>query len=302
MKTDANAPVFSIIMPTFNHAKFIGRAIESALAQTFDTWELIIVNNFSTDETESVVQSYSDPRIKLVSFSNNGIIAASRNYGISLSSAPIIALLDSDDVWYPTKLQKCYERIQEGFDIVCHAEIWVGPESRRRTVIYGPEKQATFEKILFNGNCLSTSATVFKRHISNAIGNFDVSINFNTAEDYDLWLKLLHNGARVGFIREVLGEYLIHETNQSRGNVRNMEAELEVFNFHVNNLPPGTKVFPWSVRRRTALIYYSGARMLQEASLFAGAWKYFLKAVVIFPFVAKFYLAMLLNIFHLKPR
>jgi hypothetical protein len=129
-----------------------------------------------------------------------------------------------------------------------------------------------------------------------------VSVNFNTAEDYDLWLKLLHNGARVGFIQEVLGEYLIHETNQSRGNVRNMLAELEVFNFHLNNLSPGTKVYPWSVRRRTALIYYSGARMLQEANLFAGAWKYFLKAVVTFPFVAKFYLAMLLNIFNLRPR
>jgi glycosyltransferase involved in cell wall biosynthesis len=294
--------IFSIIIPTYNHGKYLRKAIDSVLNQTFPYWELVIVNNLSTDDTEEIVRSYTDQRIRLVTFSDSRIIGSVRNYGVNLSRAPVIALLDSDDSWYPEKLEKCFNKMKEGFDLICHAEVWVGPGSRRRTAIYGPDSNATFQRLLFEGNCLSTSACIFKREIFNAVNGFSAAEDFRTAEDYDFWLKIAATGARIGFVKDVLGEYLIHETNQSRGSLRNMDAELAVFNFHVNNLPPGTKAYPWSARRRTALIYYSGARMLQEAGLFIETWKYFLKAVVTFPFVSKFYLAMLLNIFHVRPR
>jgi len=119
-------PTVSIVIPTYNHSTFLRGALESVLAQTFTQWEAIVVNNFSQDDTISVVDSFRDPRIRRIDFANHGIIAASRNHGIALTTAPHIAFLDSDDLWYPQKLERCLERLKEGYDMVCHAEKWMG--------------------------------------------------------------------------------------------------------------------------------------------------------------------------------
>jgi len=98
-------PVVSIVIPTYNHEHFLKKCLQSVVDQTFTNWEAIVVNNFSEDNTIAVVNSFHDPRIHLVNFKNNGIIAASRNKGIKLSRADLIAFLDSDDIWqthYPT--------------------------------------------------------------------------------------------------------------------------------------------------------------------------------------------------------
>lgn len=101
------APVVSVIMPTFNNATHIGAAIESVQAQTRSDWELIVVNDCSTDGTEVEVQRYaaSDPRVRLVTLeSNMGAPAGPRNVGTRLARGRYIALLDADDVWHPQKL------------------------------------------------------------------------------------------------------------------------------------------------------------------------------------------------------
>ncbi len=74
-------PFVSVVIPTYNHAKLLKKALDSVLAQTFKDWEAIVVNNFSTDDTVEVVNSFTDPRIKLLNFNNSGVIAASRNRG-----------------------------------------------------------------------------------------------------------------------------------------------------------------------------------------------------------------------------
>jgi glycosyltransferase involved in cell wall biosynthesis len=84
-------------MPTYNHAKFINLAVSSVLAQTFVNWELIIIDNFSTDETIELLDAYSDERIKILQINNQGSIARSRNLGITSAKAEWIAFLDSDD-------------------------------------------------------------------------------------------------------------------------------------------------------------------------------------------------------------
>ena len=103
---DAAPPLVSVVMPTYNHAAFIGEAIASVRAQTFPDWELIIVNNHSTDNTADIIASFHDPRIQHVLFRNHGIIAASRNEGFRRARGEFIALLDSDDIWAPDKLRR----------------------------------------------------------------------------------------------------------------------------------------------------------------------------------------------------
>ena len=299
MIRDVLNPRLSIVIPTYNHAHFLRTALDSIRAQTFNDWEAIVVNNFSEDDTMAVVESYDDPRIRLVNFANHGIIAAARNQGLSLTQAPFVAFLDSDDFWYPEKLQRCMDKLAQGYDLVCHAEVWVGPGERRRTVNYGPEARATYDSLLLDGNCISTSAVVVRREWLQRAGGFSIQPEFVTAEDYELWLKLARDGARIGFVDEVLGEYLIHEGNQSRTALRNMQAVMAVFEHHRPALDGRTS--SGRLRRCEALILYSGARGLQDSGLYRHAWSYFFKAVLRYPWVLRFYAAMLLNALGLRP-
>jgi teichuronic acid biosynthesis glycosyltransferase TuaG len=296
---DVLNPRLSIVIPTYNHAHFLRTAIDSIRAQTFGDWEAVVVNNFSEDDTAAVVKSYDDPRIRLINFANHGIIAAARNHGLSLTKAPFVAFLDSDDFWYPEKLQRCMDKLALGYDLVCHAEVWVGPGERRRTVQYGPESRATYESLLLDGNCLSTSAVVVRRDWLERSGGFSVQPEFVTAEDYELWLKLARDGARIGFVDEVLGEYLIHEGNHSRTALRNMQAVMAVFDHHRAALQGSTTA--GRLRRREAVILYSGARGLQDSGQYRQAWPHFFKAVLHYPWVPRFYAAMLLNAFGRQP-
>ncbi len=292
-------PRISIVIPTYNHAHFLRTALDSIRAQTFGDWEAIVVNNYSEDDTIAVVESYDDPRIRLVNFANHGIIAAARNYGLSLTQAPFVAFLDSDDFWYPEKLERCMDKLAQGYDLVCHAEVWLGPDERRRTVHYGPEARATYESLLLDGNCISTSAVVVRRQWLERAGCFSVQPEFVTAEDYELWLKLARYGAKIGFVDEVLGEYLIHEGNQSGAALRNMQAVMAVFEHHREALEGHTSAS--RMGRREAVILYSGARGLQDGGQHRQAWPYFFKAVLRYPWMVRFYAAMLLNVFRRRP-
>jgi teichuronic acid biosynthesis glycosyltransferase TuaG len=292
-------PSFSVVIPTYNDAGFLRAAVDSVQAQSFRNWEAIIVNNFSEDDTVSLIRSYGDRRIRLVNFANNGIIGAARNYGVSLATAPFVAFLDSDDVWYPNKLQRCWEKLVEGYDLVCHSEVWAYPQSMARAVNYGPVYLATYENLLFEGNCISTSAVTVRRERLERVGGFSTQPEFVTAEDYDLWLKLARDGTKIAFLDELLGDYRIHHESQSRIGVRNFNAVLSVFQHHIATLtppPPGKRV-----RRREAFIFYSGARQLQNSGRFVAAWPYFFQSVIRFPLEPRFYASMLLNALCLSP-
>ncbi len=98
-------PEVSVVIPTYNRAESIGDSIESVLTQTFQEFEIIIVNDGSTDETEKVISNFSDARIKLISQTTNKGASAARNNGIRASKGDFVAFLDSDDRWLPEKLQ-----------------------------------------------------------------------------------------------------------------------------------------------------------------------------------------------------
>lgn len=288
------APAVSVIIPTYNHAQFLGPALQSLRDQTCADWEAIVVNNFSQDNTVEIVAAFNDPRIRLENFLNHGIIAASRNHGLRLARANLVAFLDSDDLWYAHKLERCVARIDDGYDMVCHGERWLG-NGQDRKVYYGPESRASYDGLLFEGNCISTSAVVVKRANVEAVGGFCEDAELVTAEDYELWLRLARAGTRICFVNEILGEYRLHPGNQSGAVLRNMEAVDRVVQRHLADCTPLPLYGRLRARRRQATVYYSGARGLQCAGQHAGAWRWFFKALRHWPFSAKFYAAMVLN-------
>ncbi len=294
-------PLVSVVIPTYNHARFLTEALEAVKAQTLTSWEAIIVDNYSEDGTALVIESMRDLRISHVLINNQGVISASRNLGISLAKGRYIAFLDSDDVWRPEKLEQCVTRLESGYDVVCHGERWVS-DNKIRHVVYGPDRNACYDRLLFEGNCLSTSAVVMRRSLVEKAGVFAVNEEFITAEDYEYWLRLSRAGASISFLPEILGDYRIHSENQMRAVLRNMQAVKAVVEHHVAQIPKQSLMTTIRLRRRLGSVYYSGARGLQDRGQCSEAWPWFRKTLSMWPFSAKYYLATLLNSFGCSVR
>ena len=122
----------SIVIPTYNNSPLLMKAIKSVLDQDYQYWELIIVDNNSTDDTIDVIESFNDERIRYILIQNNGVIAKSRNIGIINAAGEYIAFLDSDDAWSKNKLSLCVKCLQEdpSIDIICHDEYNEGEYKR----------------------------------------------------------------------------------------------------------------------------------------------------------------------------
>jgi len=292
----ASKPRITVIIPTYNQASFLRGALESVLSQTFSSWEAIVVNNHSEDNTEEVVASFPDSRIYFENFRNNGVIAASRNYGVGKAKGDYIAFLDSDDVWYPGKLEQCLAALRDsGAGVVCHAERWVGDNGYCRDVEYGPESRASYKSLLFDGNCISTSAVMMNRNLLSEAGGFDERAEFVTAEDYDLWLRLAKAGARFVFLTNILGEYRIHSGGSSQSVMENVRATLAVIERQFKTIESKGFLGKAMVRRARALTLYGGGRILQKQRRRIDAFRLFGKAIREYPLISRLYISLLLN-------
>ena len=291
------SPTVSVVVPTFNHAQFLHQALASVIAQTFQNWEAIIVNNFSTDDTINIVESFGEKRFRLINFHNNGVIAASRNEGIRLSNGSVIAFLDSDDLWYPNKLEHCMPAFDAHADVVCHGEYWVSDRMQQRQILYGPQKNAQYSKLLYRGNCVSTSATLVRKDLLIEVGGFSVDLEYITAEDYDLWLKLAHRKSSFTFIPEVLGEFRQHQLSASSSVERHLRSELAVITSHhkTNRTSIGNVI---RFRRRRAKVFYSAGRTHMRGANSHQAIRFLLRAIAVYPFYSRPYVAMLMVVSH----
>jgi glycosyltransferase involved in cell wall biosynthesis len=216
-----NLPSVSVIMPTFNHASYIRNAIESVLAQTYNNFEIIIIDNYSKDSTESIVSSYTDERIRYYKFKNNGVIASSRNYGIKMSRGEIIAFLDSDDTWYVEKLNVCLRHFNESVDIVYH-DLKIDGKTQlfsRNILKSRILSRPVLIDLLVNGNTISNSSVVVRKNIVKKVGRIDESKKMIAAEDYNLWLKIAETTDNFFYIPKILGSYLIGNEKISNKNM-----------------------------------------------------------------------------------
>jgi len=201
-------PTVSIVIPTYNHGHLIKRCLDSVVAQTYPDWEAIVVNNFSEDDTEGVVLAVNDQRIRLVNFRNHGVIAASRNEGIRMSRGEHIAFLDSDDWWYPDKLEGVIRELASA-DIVFHDLDIVTPRGRRifKRVKGRRLRRPVFTDLLIRGNPLANSSVVVRKALVDAVGGLSIDPEFVSVEDFDLWLELSKRTERFRYVDRSLGAY-----------------------------------------------------------------------------------------------
>jgi glycosyltransferase involved in cell wall biosynthesis len=181
-------PLVSVIIPTYNRAGVLRRAVDSVLAQTYQDVELLVIDNGSTDQTSHVIAEYGD-RVMSVVQENRGVSSA-RNTGIRAASGEYVALLDSDDAWLPDKLARQLEVMTQHPEIpLCHTEeIWI-----RRGVRVNPmKKHQKYGGYIFS-YCLplcviSPSSVLIRRWLFEEVGEFDET--FPACEDYELWLRI----------------------------------------------------------------------------------------------------------------
>ena len=219
LKMCSNQPLVSIIMPTFNSANFIRHCISSVISQDYQNWELIVVDNFSDDDTVKIISSFGDDRIQIIYNSNNGIIANARNRGMELAQGEWLAFLDSDDIWDIQKLSSCLNG-STGFGVIYHKLQYFSMSGRNNIKTFGQVyvrdvSQDPKQLLREYGPCLTTSAIIINRKVIEKVGIFDEHDELAGGEDYDYWYRIALAGMDFKFCSSVYGGYQIHSNSFS---------------------------------------------------------------------------------------
>lgn len=245
---------FSVITPAYNAEAFIGRAIESVRSQTYSDWEMIIINNGSTDNTRNVVEKFilKDPRIKLINCEkNSGSPARPRNLGLKEAGGGYIVFLDADDTFFPEKLSevKTFFLDNPDAELVCHGEAHMQNGRVIRREFYGP--YASYQDLLFRGNSLSTSAIAMKRDCVEKAGFFSESSELKGFEDYDYWLRVA-KVCRIRYLRKILGTYSVNVNSEAAQIAMNCKNALDFLEQEYAQWERKSLYFSWLMRERRA--------------------------------------------------
>ena len=225
-------PLLSIIIPTYNDCVNLKKNIRSILTQSFDSYEIIIINDCSTDDTNIYLATIDNKRIFYENLSQNKGPGYARNIGIKKARGKWISFLDSDDGWSDSRLVEISKAIKNNdqFDIFCHNEIQINKiNNQQKKLSYGPLNfNDSYKDLLINGNRFSTSATIIKKDY---LDKYDLYFNekksFFSVEDYDFWLRCIFHGARFRFINLYLGYYFIHGNNITNNILKHKKITLE---------------------------------------------------------------------------
>ncbi len=210
------SPAVSIVMPCFNAAAHLPASVGSVQAQTLGDWELIAVDDGSTDATLAWLRTQTDPRIRPLGQTNRGVSAA-RNVGLAAARGQYVAFLDADDTWAPDFLEKMLAVLQHRTDAVLAYCGWqnVGLPGGRGMPFVPPDYETPAKaEILFAGCRWPIHAALVRRAAVEAAGGFDPTLK--NAEDYALWLRVATT-APIVRVPEVLAFYHFHGNGQASG-------------------------------------------------------------------------------------
>ena len=244
-----NNPFFSVIIPTYNRANFLPIALQSVIDQTFDNWEIILIDDGSTDNTKNVVRSFNDDRIQYF-YQRNQERCAARNNGIEKSSGKYICFLDSDDYFIPTRLELLYKEIINLKELFVY--IFTGLCFDNKGIItkhddYIIQKYSNKYDFFMHSH-IHCQQTCISRNI---LMKNKFNINFRIAEDTELWFRIITNYHFIYLTNQstvVVREHEDRTVNIVKSNV--YKEALKVFTYCIN-----TYSYPFS--RETIKYMYS---------------------------------------------
>lgn len=196
----------SIIMPTYNCGEFIGQSIESVLNQTLKDWELIIIDDCSMDDTEKIVKKYAKqyPQIHYQKLKYNSGPAVARTEAIRLAKGEYVAFLDSDDVWFPYKLEKQINFMKEkDVDFSCTGYECMNEFGESLHYALIPPNEISYMKCIMLSNPIGNLTVMYNQAV---LGKFEVPL-IQKRNDFALWLQILKKTDKCYGVQEVLGCY-----------------------------------------------------------------------------------------------
>ncbi|MCA1581403.1 MAG: glycosyltransferase [Acidobacteria bacterium] len=225
---DTAPPRVSVVLTTHNRSRWMSEALASVLNQTWRDFEVLVVDDASTDDTREVVRAVDDPRVRYLRNERNLRLPASRNRGIREARGEWVAFLDDDDAWLPEKLEKQIAVVGRGaadLGLVYTGSVMVDRVSGKIHYTWLPAKRGDLSEVLRDGNCLGpggSTALARKTSLERA-GLFDEDLRYG--EDYDLWIRLA-SAASFDFVAEPLIRCGIHPSGMTRSWV-NWAAAME---------------------------------------------------------------------------
>jgi len=228
LSISAHSPLVSVIIPNFNYSQFLKTAIESVLSQTYVNFELIVVDDGSTDDSLQVIRGYGN-KLKLLTQKNSGV-ASARNLGIESARGKFICFLDSDDTWDPHKLQLQVDFLMNSEAGLVYSSI---------LVCDGHLESSSLLAAMYRGDCrhyfykfpgrsivlLGCSSAMFRKEVIDSIGQFDTSLS--TAADWDFFRRAA-NHCSFDYINLPLVKYRKHNSNMSSQSLREYYSDNEI--------------------------------------------------------------------------
>jgi glycosyltransferase involved in cell wall biosynthesis len=277
-------PKVSVIIPAYNYARFLPGAIQSVLDQTFRDFELIVVDDGSTDDTADVVSPYARRHGVIYIRQENRGLSAARNTGIRHAGGELVAFLDPDDLWLPEKLQRQVALMDANADVglsYCMVDFIDGEGQRLPELSWPHPEGATYKDLLYlNWVTGSGSSVMVRRSVFDGAGLFDESLR--GLEDMDMWLRILRHH-KSGHVDEVLARIRRHVKSMQAGKMIDLGKREREYLAHINKsikLFPELEPYRKEARHRiyeglvfTAYIYGRKADML----------RYYLKAGLLRP-------------------
>ena len=216
----------TVIIPTYNNSLFVIDSIESVLNQTYKNFEIIVVDDGSTDNTEDILKDYVNQKKIIYIKKINGGPASARNVGIREAKGKFVAFLDADDIWTPNKLTKQIGLILKNDFAAVHTDRYFFDQTNTKDWINHSKQNIQH---LIKENFIVTSSLIIKTEILKKY-MFNEDANFFAVEDYELWLRLLFSDYTFGYIPEKLVGYRLHK-NQISSNA-NINNTIYIYKYH----------------------------------------------------------------------
>lgn len=227
--TEAEKELVSIITPMYNAEKYVTDTIQSVLSQTYENWEMIIVNDGSTDSSPDIAERYAkdDTRIKIVNQPRNMGIASARNKGIEKAKGNYVAFVDSDDMWKKDKLEKQVKFMCEnGYPFTYTACELIEENGTPLNKTLKVRSSADYKELL-KSNCIVCSSVVIdRRKIKAAFADLK-------HEDYAAWLSILKNGVRAYLVKDMLTRYRLRKTSVSANKFKSISWVFTIYRKHL---------------------------------------------------------------------
>lgn len=216
----------SIIMPNYNSEKYIEATINSVLAQTYHNWELLFVDDCSSDASLELVKAFQDERIRIFSMKKNGGAALARNKAIEEAKGRWIAFLDSDDLWIPEKLEKQITYMQNNGVSFSYTDYEVIDENNTIISTFKPQLDVCKYKDILKHNHIGCLTVIYD---SDKLGKALMPTDAIKREDMACWLSILKNGAEAHCLHECLAQYKVHSNSVSSNKFKMIKYQWQVY-------------------------------------------------------------------------